>query len=278
MTARPNPEWTSVSTGDVALGARYRAAGPRTPVLLVHGLASNARTWDEVGAGLVAAGHPVLAVDLRGHGRSASVPDAPGTDPTFAAAADLAGVCSWLGWSRPLVAGHSWGGNIALQLAADRPDLVAGLVLVDGGWLHLGDRFADIDAAWRLFAPPDLTGWSLASVREVLADAHPDWSDAALEAGLANLEHRPDGTIRPWLTPERHRARVASLLAHRPRELYGRIACPTVLLAAGDPPEAGAGEAAASIPGAMLNVFPGGEHDLQLQYPARVAAAISALG
>lgn len=278
MAALPRPESMTVSAGNVALVARHLGGGRRIPVLLVHGLAANARTWDGVAVDLARAGHPVLAVDLRGHGASASVPDDPGSDPTLAAAADLAGVSSALGWTRLLLAGHSWGGNIALQLAADRPDLLAGLVLVDGGWLHLGDRFADIDAAWRTLAPPDLTGWDLANLREVLADAHPDWSDGALEAALANLEHRPDGTIRPWLTPDRHRARVASMLAHRPRELYGRIACRTVLLAAGDPPEAGADEAAASIPAATLTVFPGADHDLQLQYPTRVAAAISALG
>jgi alpha-beta hydrolase superfamily lysophospholipase len=50
---------------------RWRADG--APILLVHGLASNARTWDGVAEALVAAGHDVAAVDLRGHGAS---PDA----------------------------------------------------------------------------------------------------------------------------------------------------------------------------------------------------------
>ena len=264
--------------GDVVLAARYRAGGPGVPVLLVHGLTSNARTWDGVAAAVAAAGHPVLAVDLRGHGASAAAPDEPGGDATLAAVEDLAAVCASLGWTRVVLAGHSWGGNIVLQLAAGRADLVAGLVLVNGGWLHLHERFADVDAAWRALAPPDMTGWTVDAIREELADAHPGWSDGAIEASLANLERRPDGSIRPWLAPDRHRARLAAMFTHRPRELYPGVACRTAVLAAGDPPEVEATEAAAALPDGVLTVFPGGDHDLQLQQPDRVAAAITALG
>ncbi len=269
-------------TGDVRLGARYWPGSPAgVPALLVHGLSSNARLWDAVALPLASSdnppGHPVLAVDLRGHGTSADVPDPPDSDPTAVAAADLAGVCAELGWSRVLVAGQSWGGNIALQLAVDHPALVAGLVLVDGGWLHLGDNWPDLDAAWRTLAPPDLDGWHLADLRAVLTDAHPDWSSDVIEATLANLEHRPDGTVRPWLSLDRHRARVASLLNHRPCELYPSVRCRTVLLAAGDPPDAGAIEAASALPTATLVPFPGGDHDLHAQHPDRVTREIGAL-
>ena len=267
------PELTTVGP----LAARRWPGSPRAvPVLLVHGLSSNARLWDAVASAL--APHPVLAPDLRGHGRSAAVPDPADTDPTAAAVADLADACAVLGWSRVLVAGQSWGGNIAVQLAGDHPDLVAGLVLVDGGWLHLGDRWSDLDDAWRTLKPPDLSGWALDELRAVLVGAHPDWSADAIEATLANLEHRPDGTVRPWLALDRHRDRVASLLAHLPRRLYPDVRCPTVLLAAGDPPDAGATEAAAALPAADLVVFPGGDHDLHAQHPGRVATAIGRLG
>ena len=61
--------------------------GDGRPVLLVHGLSSNARLWDAVARHLD--GHPVVAVDLRGHGASAEVPDVE-PDATLAAAHDLA--------------------------------------------------------------------------------------------------------------------------------------------------------------------------------------------
>ena len=64
---------------EVAAGVQLRIIatnmeGTQVPFLLVHGLASNARMWDGVAAVLAAAGHPVVAVDQRGHGRS-SKPD-----------------------------------------------------------------------------------------------------------------------------------------------------------------------------------------------------------
>ncbi|MDN5860250.1 MAG: alpha/beta hydrolase [Pseudonocardia sp.] len=264
--------------GAVVLGARHWPGGSAgLPVLLVHGLASNARVWDDVAALLAAAGRQVLAVDLRGHGTSASVPDPPGSDPTLVAAYDLSWACVSLGWPRVVVAAHSWGAHIALQLAADLPHLVGGLALVDGGWRPYSDRFTDLDTAWRRMAPPDLTGIALQDVREALTAGHPEWSPAAVEATLANLEQRPEGTLSPWLTRRRHHDRIASLFTHQPRELHHRVRCHTVLLAADVPPPPLACAAASTMPDAELIAFSGGEHDLHLQFPDRVAAAIARL-
>lgn len=267
-----------VPVGDVALGARIRA-GTGRPVLLVHGLSSNARLWDEVGACLATDGHPVVAVDLRGHGTSASVPDAA-AGATLDAAADLAAVCASLGWADAVVAGQSWGGNVALQLATDRPDLVHGLALVDGGWLHLADRWPTVDAAWEVLAPPAFGGLTATALRDRLIGMHPHWSPAAIDATLANLRELPDGTVRPWLERERHRGVVASMLEHRPRELYAKVRCATLLLAALPGPPGSrelVDEAAAALPDAQLVEFPGADHDLHAQHPNRVAALIGSL-
>lgn len=250
------------------------------PVLLVHGLSSNARLWDEVAARLAGDGHPVVAVDLRGHGTSAGVPDRHGgPGATAAAAADLAAVCAGLGWADVVVAGQSWGGNVVLQLAADRPDLVHGLALVDGGWLHLADRWPTLDDAWAVLAPPVLDGVLAADLRARLTAMHPDWSASAIGATAANLCERPDGTVTPWLDRARHRAIVASMLAHRPRELYPRVGCRTLLLVASHMPgtQALLDEALAGLPDAELHDFPGADHDLHAQHPNRVAALIGGL-
>jgi pimeloyl-ACP methyl ester carboxylesterase len=55
------------------------------------------------------------------------------------------------------------------------------------------------------------------------------------------------------------------------------VRCHTVLLAAEDPPHQSACEAASMLPDAELFAFPGGEHDLHLQFPDRVAAPIARL-
>jgi pimeloyl-ACP methyl ester carboxylesterase len=258
-------------------------------VLLVPGLSSNARVWDGVAEHLAAAGHPVVAVDLRGHGASADVPDtdtddpdAPATDPTRTAALDLDAVCVDLGWSAPVVAGHAWGANVALQLAVDRPDLVHGLGLVDGGWLHLGDQWRNLDEAWGLLAPPRFDGVDPTTLRKSLREGHPDWSTAAIEATLANLHEREDGDVTPWLERERHRAILGSMLRHQPRTLYGQVHCPVVLLAtfsAAGPPRKReqVAEALAGLAHGELVEFPGGDHDLHLQQPARVAEVLEKL-
>lgn len=111
-------------------------AGPAgaPPLLLVHGLGQNGFTdWLPVMAAL-ARRHQVLAVDLPGFGYS-SLPQAK-LSPTH-----LARVLDALlarRQQRPLtVIGHSLGGAVALRLAADFPQRVAALVLVDAaGILH----------------------------------------------------------------------------------------------------------------------------------------------
>jgi len=64
--------------------------------------------------------------------------------------ADAVAVLDTLGLRRTVVLGHSWGGYLALQLAASHPDRVAGLVLVDplgavgdGGVADMGQHLAD---------------------------------------------------------------------------------------------------------------------------------------
>ncbi|TQM08939.1 alpha/beta fold hydrolase [Pseudonocardia kunmingensis] len=281
------PEETTV--GPVGLGARSWRGGRGRPVLVVHGLSSNARLWDGVAARLAEAGHPVVAVDLRGHGSSADVPDtdtedldAAPTDPTRVASEDLAAVCADLGWTAPVVAGHAWGGNVALQLAADRPGLVHGLALVDGGWLHLGDQFRDLDAAWSVLAPPRFDGVPLTAVRAGLRAGHPDWSPDAVEGALGNLRERADGSVTPRLERERHRAIIGSMLRHRPRGLYPLVRCPVLLLAAtGDATPARKREqlteAAEALAHAELVEFHGGDHDLHAHRPERVAEEIARL-
>ncbi|MCU1603358.1 MAG: alpha/beta hydrolase fold protein [Frankiales bacterium] len=264
-------EETWLDVGGAALAARSWP-GPGRPVLAVHGLSSNARLWDETAAALARRGHPVVAVDLRGHGRSHQVPDTA-VDPTVQAAQDLAAVCAALGWEAPVVAGQSWGGNVVLQLAADRPELVHGLVLVDGGWLVLADRWATLDEAWEVLAPPQFDGLRADDLRARLREVHPSWSEAALAATANNLQVRDDGTIAPWLDRDRHRTIVGSLLAQRPRDLYPRVTCPAVLLVAGAANPA-ADEAAAAMPNARVVPFVGGDHDLHAQHPDRVAALV----
>jgi pimeloyl-ACP methyl ester carboxylesterase len=96
-------------------------------VVFVHGAGGNRLLWGSQVRSLAAAQRAV-AVDLPGHGRS----DGPGL-PTIGGYAEvMAEVLDHLG-SAAVVVGHSMGGGIALRLALDWPELVAGLVLLGTG-------------------------------------------------------------------------------------------------------------------------------------------------
>jgi len=123
-------QWSTVDAvvvGGVHLG--YREAGDPGghPAVLVHGTGSSSGTWDRFAARLAAAGHRVVAVDLRGHATSARTGD-------YALGAirdDLLGVMAALGLRDALVVGHSVGGYAALAAAVRRPYRISRLVLED---------------------------------------------------------------------------------------------------------------------------------------------------
>ncbi|HEY0167618.1 MAG TPA: alpha/beta hydrolase [Jatrophihabitans sp.] len=105
---------------------------PERVVLAVHGITASHLAWPLVARRLTEApGTLVLAPDLRGRGRSSGLPGPWGMAQH---AEDLAAVLDELApGSQAVVTGHSMGAFVAVTLAARRPELVASLVLVDGG-------------------------------------------------------------------------------------------------------------------------------------------------
>jgi pimeloyl-ACP methyl ester carboxylesterase len=95
-------------------------------LVLLHGGAQNAHTWDTVALAL---GRPLLAVDLPGHGHSDGSP--AGSGAVVQHASDVARVIDELAPSARAVVGMSLGGLTAIEVARQRPDLVRRLVLVD---------------------------------------------------------------------------------------------------------------------------------------------------
>jgi lipase len=140
--------------------------GPQQPaqVLAIHGLTGHGRRWQS----LFDTHLPDVAVaapDLLGHGRSSWA--APWTIEANVAA--LAALLDADGGAPVVVVGHSFGGAVALNLAAERPDLISGLVLLDPA--------VGLDGAW---------------MRDVATDMHenPDYTDRA--------EARAEKTSGSW--------------------------------------------------------------------------------
>jgi len=99
-------------------------------VALVHGLSGSSRWWSK-NIDALAARHLVAAVDLTGFGKSRRFFGVPEILPAFSEVTSL--LARWLEtFGEPVhLVGHSMGGQIAIRLAAERPDLIRSLMLVD---------------------------------------------------------------------------------------------------------------------------------------------------
>jgi pimeloyl-ACP methyl ester carboxylesterase len=262
----------------------YRASGAGPPIVFLHGLASNAKWWLLLEP-LLNPRFRVLALDQRGHGQT----DKPETGYAFSSVVqDLAAFIAALDLVEPLIIGHSWGGNVALEYAATFPQSAAGVVLVDGGFLEVSSRpGATWARAEQELAPPDLTHltpealvagakrWELGRI----------WSAQVEAALLGNFSVADDGTIRPNLSRANHMKVVRALWEQKPSELYPSVKCPVLFVAAERKAEGRAKErlelkrealvlAEASLGNCQVVWFEDTIHDIPLQRPRELAHAI----
>jgi pimeloyl-ACP methyl ester carboxylesterase len=163
---------------DVARGQAFytvdRGPSDGSAVLLLHGAGGSRLNWPSELRRLD--GATVYALDLPGHGRSKG----QGRDTIAGYAEDVLAVLDVVGVERAVIAGHSMGGAVALTLALDSPDRVAGLVLIaTGARLRVASAIleqipADFEAAldtitryaWASGAPTNLVELGRERLRE----------------------------------------------------------------------------------------------------------------
>jgi pimeloyl-ACP methyl ester carboxylesterase len=153
---------------------RVEAGAGERAVVLEAGLNNGAASWERV-MPLVAPHVRVVAYDRAGLGGSAPAPGLVTIDRQID---DLASVITGLGAGPCVLAGHSWGGVLVQLLAFRRPELAAGLVLVDPGHEEM-DRALPLSIQWgwrmaRAFFPDELredAPATVAAVRELRAAA-----------------------------------------------------------------------------------------------------------
>ncbi|MFG3259587.1 alpha/beta fold hydrolase [Streptomyces sp. NPDC048172] len=148
--------------------------------LLVHGIMADHRTFVKVGPALAERGYRVLAVDLRGHGRS----PAPGDYPLDAFADDLVDTLP-AGAGLDLALGHSLGG-LVLSRAVERLR-PARAVYEDPAFLAAGPG---------LFDGVDVEKVKRETTRAEVAAARPRWDDEDLDVELATLALWDTATVR----------------------------------------------------------------------------------
>lgn len=234
---------------------RYVSLGNGKPLLLLHGWGVSLDTFDAMAADL-ARSFRVTAFDFPGHGGSDLPPGTWHVDDFVGLTLD---VIAELGIGRPAILGHSFGGRVAIKLAAARPDAVDRLVLVDAAGVlprrtagrvirRAASRFAN--GLGRRFGRP---GQAIrgAIVRRI---ASPDYLNA--------------GPLR---------ATFVAIVNEDLRPVLGGISCPTLLIWGDrddDTPLADARTMEKLIPNASLLVLKNAGHFSYLDQYGRFRLAV----
>jgi len=148
--ASPASEFVEVSPG---LTVHLRDEGKRdgTPIVLLHGSNASLHTWEPWVARL-GDRYRIISFDLPAHGLTGPAPDGQYTQAAYAKV--LAAVVANRGLTRFVVAGNSMGGGVAARYAADHPDRIAGLILVDASGAPYPEGERDTPLALRIARAP----------------------------------------------------------------------------------------------------------------------------
>lgn len=241
----------------------YEDVGRGEPVILIHGLGSSTLDW-EYQIPELQKNFRVIAVDVRGHGRSGK-PVQTYSIPTFAN--DISVLIQHLNLHKPHVIGISMGGMIALQLAVDHPELLGSLTIVNSGpevkvrsikqWLEITKyktlaRFLNLDQIGKVISKT----------------LFPQPTQAHLRGKIQ--ERWPLNDKRAYLSS------LNAIIGWGVRERITTIVCPTLVISADKDYTSIADKEAyvAQIPRAKLLVIKQSRHATPLDQPERFNQAV----
>ena len=241
-------------------------SGAARPLLLLHGFTGSAATWAPFTEYFAPHFH-IISLDLIGHGRSDSPPDAERYSMEHCVA-DLLALLDALGIDRTDVLGYSMGGRVALHLVAAARDRVRALVLESSspGIADASERAARVAADEALAESIERDGL------EAFVDG---WERLPLFASQSSLPQE----VRARLHAQRLRSDPHGLAnslrgmgAGRQAPLWDRLAAldiPTLLIAGELDPKyrALAGQMLAKLPNARAVIVPGAGHTVHLEQP-----------
>jgi pimeloyl-ACP methyl ester carboxylesterase len=256
---------------------RVRRSGAGPAVLLLHGQPGSGADWARVVP--LIAGHDVVVPDRPGYGVTG------GRAAGFRANAKaMIALLDRLGVESVVVAGHSWGGGVAIAMAESHPSRVAAMVLVSsvapGGPTRIDDRILAAPLVGEVLAGATigLAGFVLGStrLRELSGLVIPGRSRDTVHM-LASLTQGGAGS-RVWRSFVVEQRALRDELASLAPGLQ-TISTPTMVVH-GDTdhvvPLSTSRRLADSIPGATRLVLAGAGHFLVFDHPAAVASAVMA--
>ncbi|WP_354569262.1 alpha/beta fold hydrolase [Glaciihabitans sp. UYNi722] len=176
-------------------------------LLLIHAGIANLRMWDPQ-VPTLAENHFVIRFDTRGYGQTTT------EDVEFSNRADALDLLDHLGIQKATLIGCARGGGIAIDLAVENPDRVAGLLTIGSGpsgfpetelTSEEDDLFDQLDAAfeagdWNTLYDLEVRLWCIGPTRNE-ADLDPDFVAAAYELNRMNIAHVDDRPVPIPLEP-----------------------------------------------------------------------------
>jgi len=177
----------------------------------------------------------LIAPDQRGHGQTTNAPT--GYDWNTLSD-DLAGLLGHVGLDKVAVMGHSWGGNVAINFAANYPAMVDRLIMIDGGFF---DGRLTPGATWESFSqrlrPRDVTGDRVEFLDRLRNQMGAIWNDDIERIVQTMVYEDENGQIQDILRPE-NQAQVIRAMWDDPAAItLPKIECPTLVVPAGPTPE-----------------------------------------
>jgi pimeloyl-ACP methyl ester carboxylesterase len=269
MNAESGRQSKQLDVGGLRINYYEDGSGP--DLVLMHGMFGDYLDWEPV-LGLLARRFHVVALDLPGFGESGK-PDVAYTGEFFVEKLD--GIVVELGLKEIILAGNSFGGQIAMLYARRHPEKVSQLVLVDSG------GFREVPEAERVMARTILSRENLLGMPAAMIPLIFSKVFAKESAEKERYMAKQTAKLKAADYPEYVRAVVQSIELSMATNLLGelpKIACPVLLLSGKEdsvvPPEQ-AEEAARRLPQATLQIMEGCGHMPQMEEPEEFARRVA---
>lgn len=217
-----------VRVGEINLHyVQWGEQGP--PAIFIHGLTANAFCFQAF-ADALASDHRIIAYDLRGRGAS----DKPTTGYSVPIhAADLAHLVDALGLDRPIIVGHSLGAMIALYFAANYPEKLSKLVLIDAGGPLPTEQPEWLKASIERLGTPIPSFETYLARLKMAPFLGPYWNDYADIYIKHDVNHNEDGSVVARTPRTCVMEEGLNFVEARPIESWPKVRVPTLLLRAG---------------------------------------------
>ena len=204
--------------------------GKGKTILCIHGITANSRFWDCLALAL-SPQHRMIAMDLRGRGLS----DKPSTGYSIEHhCKDILALMSDQGLERTVLMGHSLGAFISLVFAAQHPEKVDRLILVDGGGKLSETQMAKVFAGIK--PSLDRLGKTFPSFEDYTAQMKQapylqPWN-SYMETYFRYEIKKVEGGVRSRVHPKHIEEEAKNLGKMDSRKFYAKVTCPTLILRA----------------------------------------------